>query len=78
MYNDNAATYNIDSGAGGGQHRNVDYYGNRLSTNDSGMSSRLCYQVDFNAIATGKVIAMSKRRIRWYVFASPSSSPRLH
>lgn len=65
MYNDNAATYNIDSGAGGGQHRNVDYYGNRLSTNDSGMSSRLCYQVDFNAIATGKVIAMSKRRIRW-------------
>lgn len=23
------------------------------------------YQVEFNAIATGKIIAMSKRRIRW-------------
>jgi|AntRauTorckE5430_2_1112549.scaffolds.fasta_scaffold08271_3 hypothetical protein len=68
MYNDHAATYNIDSGAGGGLHRNVDYYGNEISGNDSVMAGSLCYQVDFNAVATGKIIAMSKRRIRWYVF----------
>jgi len=65
MYNDHAATYNIDSGAGGGLHRNVDYYGNEISGNDSVMAGSLCYQVDFNAVATGKIIAMSKRRIRW-------------
>lgn len=28
-------------------------------------STKICYQVDFNAVAVGKVIAMSKRRIRW-------------
>jgi hypothetical protein len=27
--------------------------------------AKVCYQVDFNAVAVGKVIAMSKRRIRW-------------
>ena len=44
---------------GGGQMTN--YYANQNSVKES----PLCYQVDFNAVATGKVIAMSKRRIRW-------------
>jgi len=40
----------------------VNYYSNNANV---AAPTALCYQVDFNAVATGKVIAMSKRRIRW-------------
>jgi hypothetical protein len=50
-------------GPGGGQMTN--YYGGGQDMHNSNGPEKVCYQVDFNAIATGKVIAMSKRRIRW-------------
>lgn len=43
------------------------YYPNH-PTGDRGVAGRALgpfYQIDFNAIATGKVIAMSKRQLIW-------------
>lgn len=42
----------------------MNYYPNDTGGGPLG-PKKICYQVDFNAVATGKVIAMSKRRIRW-------------
>lgn len=43
----------------------MNYYANNVAENTSHERTKICYQVDFNAVAVGKVIAMSKRRIRW-------------
>jgi len=64
MYNNSGYNYQQGPG-GGGQSQVVNHYGNNAVGNVAQMPAGLCYQVDFNAIATGKVIAMSKRRIRW-------------
>jgi hypothetical protein len=63
MYNGSGYNYK-DGPAGGGQMVNYSY-GSNTAGNVTQVPATFCYQVDFNAIATGKVIAMSKRRIRW-------------
>jgi len=66
MYNNSGYNYQQGpAGGAGGQSQMVNYYGNNTAGNVTQMPASFCYQVDFNAIATGKVIAMSKRRIRW-------------
>mmetsp|Transcript_12259 Transcript_12259/g.14259 ORF Transcript_12259/g.14259 Transcript_12259/m.14259 type:complete len:396 (-) Transcript_12259:371-1558(-) len=46
------------------------YYNNGPAQPQEGV----VYQVEFNAVATGKIIAMSKRRIRWrYGFPNPDA-----
>jgi hypothetical protein len=40
-------------------------YGNQVMGGAPNNTPTLCYQVDFNSVAVGKVVAMSKRRIRW-------------
>jgi len=50
---------------GGGQV--VNYHSNNAYANQvpMGAPTAQCYQVNFNSVAVGKVVAMSKRRIRW-------------
>jgi hypothetical protein len=62
MYN----TYSAYQPHGMGDRQLVTYNGGNMGGNGGQQEpTKICYQVDFNAVAVGKVIAMSKRRIRW-------------
>lgn len=62
MYN----TYSAYQPHGMGDRQLVTYNGGNMGGNNGQQEpTKICYQVDFNAVAVGKVIAMSKRRIRW-------------
>ena len=61
--------YGYQGQGAGGQMVNYNQSNNSYRNDNAAfMNTNICYQVDFNAVAVGKVVAMSKRRIRWCVF----------